>query len=520
MIKTTYKVGIYIRLSKEDEDKDKESESITNQRSFILDYLKENNYTLYKEYIDDGVSGTTFDRPAFNKMIADIKKEKINMVITKDMSRLGRDYINFGYYIEKFFPEHNVRYIAITDNVDTLTDSVNNDLVPFKALFNDFYAKDISKKIKASIITKKKQGLFLGTYAPYGYKKDPQNKYKLIVDPLPSLVVKRIYKLYLEGKSLQKIGRILTKEKIPKPSVYKKMNNKYNKKTKGIWEERTLFGILRNPNYTGNLFQNRRKKVNYKSKKIIDVPKEKWITAYNTHEAIIDMDTYERVQNVHQKNKLHHKIGKRNILLQGFIKCKECGHTIGINISADKKRYYTICNYYRKYSKQKFCTSHSMRYEIIEDIVLKDIRKMCKENIDINKLESVLNNKNRKQKLLIDVVKKRNILETKLNNNNRYLENSYLDKLKGIITLKMYKNITKKLLKEINLQQRLIKDLEQEKKKIEKYNKSNNQDLQTKIKEYLFFSKPNRSLLANIIDKITIDENKNIEIYYKIKRVW
>ncbi|MDD4644259.1 MAG: recombinase family protein, partial [Bacilli bacterium] len=215
MIETTYKVGMYIRLSREDEDKGNESESITNQRSFILDFIKENNYTLYDEYVDDGYSGTTFDRPAFKRMIADIEKSKINMVITKDMSRLGRDYVNFGHYIEKYFPEHNVRYIAITDDVDTAIDSIGNDMVPFKAIFNDMYAKDISKKIKASITTKKKQGLFMGAHAPYGYNKDLKDKHKLVIDPVASLVVKRIYKLYLEGNSLRRIAETLTNEKVP-----------------------------------------------------------------------------------------------------------------------------------------------------------------------------------------------------------------------------------------------------------------------------------------------------------------
>jgi DNA invertase Pin-like site-specific DNA recombinase len=192
MIQNACKVGMYIRLSREDEDKENESESITNQRSFILDFLKENNYTLIDEYVDDGFSGTTFNRPAFNRMIKDIEQGKINMVVTKDMSRLGRDYVNFGHYIEKWFPEHNVRYIAITDDVDTFVDSIGNDMVPFKAIFNDMYAKDISKKIKASITTKKKNGLFMGTHAPYGYVKDPNNKHKLLVDPTASLVVQRI----------------------------------------------------------------------------------------------------------------------------------------------------------------------------------------------------------------------------------------------------------------------------------------------------------------------------------------
>ncbi|MDD4298751.1 MAG: recombinase family protein [Bacilli bacterium] len=521
MIETTYKVGMYIRLSREDEDKGNESESITNQRSFILDFIKENNYTLYDEYVDDGYSGTTFDRPAFKRMIADIEKSKINMVITKDMSRLGRDYVNFGHYIEKYFPEHNVRYIAITDDVDTAIDSIGNDMVPFKAIFNDMYAKDISKKIKASITTKKKQGLFMGAHAPYGYNKDLKDKHKLVIDPVASLVVKRIYKLYLEGNSLRRIAETLTNEKVPKPSIHKKMNYQYpyNDKTKDVWEERTLYDILRNPNYTGNLFQNRRKKVNYKSKKIINVSKEKWITAYNTHEAIIDMDTYERAQSINDKNKLHHKTSERNILLQGFMKCKECGHTIGINTSGDKTRHYTICNHYRKYPKQHFCTCHSMRYEIIEDIVLKDVKRMYKEAIDTKKLETIMKNNSKRTKALADITDRISIAKKVIEDNTKYLHNSYMDKLKGIITYEMYQEVTDKLSEEININKKLIEELGIEKQGLEDNQLYTDKEYKKVVREYLSLKKPNRALLSNIIDKITIDENKDIEIHYKVKPI-
>lgn len=521
IIETTYKVGIYIRLSREDEDKEdnNESESITNQRNFILEYLKENNYTLYDEYVDDGESGTTFDRPEFNRMITDIEAGKINMIVTKDMSRLGRDYVNFGHYIEKYFPEHHVRYIAINDDVDTFVDSIGNDMVPFKAIFNDMYAKDISKKIKASITTKKKQGLFMGTHAPYGYIKDPNDKHKLIIDPVASRIVKRIYKMFIDGNSLQKIGDILTGEGIPKPSVHKKMNYRYpySKKTKDIWDEKSIMDILKNPNYTGNLYQNRRKKVNYKSKKIISVPKKDWIVALNTHEAVIDMKTYELVQSIHEKNKLHHKSNERNILFKGFMFCKECSHTIGINRSSDKKRHYTVCNHYRKHSKQNFCTSHTMRYENIEKAVLKDVKKMCKEYIDTKKLEIIVKNSNKKTKVIDNITNRISQAKKIIDDNTNYIYNSYMDRLKGLITIQMYQDIADKLSMEISTNQKLITELETEKKDISDNKIYNDKEYQSIIKEYLSLKKPDRGLLANIIDKIILDENKNIEVYYKIK---
>jgi DNA invertase Pin-like site-specific DNA recombinase len=508
-----YKVGIYIRLSKEDEDKINESESITNQRNYILDYLKNNDFILYKEYIDDGYSGTDFDRPSFKKMISDIENKKINMVITKDMSRLGREMSESCYYIEKYFPEKKVRYIAINDSIDTYIDCLGNDMIGFKAVFNDWYAKDISKKIKSSLTTKKKQGKFLGAHAPYGYLKDPNDKYHLIIDSYASEVVKTIYNMFINGDSLKKIARYLTLKKIPKPSIYKKMN--YNNiKTKNIWDERTINDILKNPNYTGNLTQCRRKKVNHKSKKIISTSPSEWIRVKNTHEAIIDQETYDLVQIIYSKNK-NRNSKSTNLLLRGFLYCKECGHTIGINKSSDNKRYYTICNHYRKYSKNSFCTCHSMNYKDLEVTILNHIKKTCEVGVNMCKLENSLKKNLYKSKKLDEIDNRIIRIKNIISNNKKNIQDMYIDKLNGVISLKMYNEIQNKLLGEISVNQDLLKQLEQEKKKSNK--NDNYHDYYNKVKDYVSFKKTSRNLLASIIDKITIDENKNIEIYYKIK---
>lgn len=190
-----FRVGIYIRLSREDGDK-LESESVSNQRDILQRYIKENELIFIDEYIDDGVSGTTFERPSFKKMISDIEKQKINMVITKDLSRLGRDYIKTGYYIENYFPEKRVRYVSILDGIDTFVDTTNNDITPFKAIINDMYAKDISKKIKGVLKEKELRGEYLGSIAPYGYKKSSTHKNKLEIDNNVEHIVKRIFELY------------------------------------------------------------------------------------------------------------------------------------------------------------------------------------------------------------------------------------------------------------------------------------------------------------------------------------
>lgn len=512
----TYKVGIYMRLSREDEGKTTESESIKNQRNFILEYTKKEQLLVIDEYIDDGISGTTFDRKEFNRMIQDIESKKINMVITKDFSRLGRDYIEAGHYAEKYFPEKRVRYVSINDGIDTYLDTLGNEMLPFKAVINDFYCKDISKKIKSTLNTKKRQGLFLGSQAPYGYLKDPVNKYHLIIDPVASEVVRTIYKMFLENNSLQKIAQHLTEQKIARPSVHKGMNYKDNEKTKAIWDERTIDDILKNPNYTGNLTQCRRKKINYKSKKIIHTNSNDWIVVENTHEAIIDSETFNLVQNVYDKNR-NISTHSQDILLKGFLYCKECGHTLGINKSSDKTRHYTICNHYRKYAKQSFCTCHSMRYEDLEKLVLNDIRKKCKECIDVRHFESIIKNNNKKTKVLQDINKRIENANNIIQSHRQNMEQMYLDKLNKKVTDEIYQNVFQKLEKEINESEALIKSLELEQKSLLNNKLYDNDNYKEKIKTFLSFQKPDRKLLASIINKIEIDENKNIDIYYKIK---
>ena len=216
---TSNKVGIYIRLSKEELDKDKilVSESIINQRKLIYKYAQDEGLDIKEEYVDDGYSGTNFDRPSFNRMINDIKKGNINVIITKDLSRLGRDYVKTGYYMEDFFPKYKVRYISILDGIDTRMDTVNNDIAPFKALFNDIVSKDTSKKIKSILKNKKEQGLFLGSKAPFGYRKSPNDKHKLEINKKESVIVKKIFDLSICGYSNNYIAKFLNDKHIPSP---------------------------------------------------------------------------------------------------------------------------------------------------------------------------------------------------------------------------------------------------------------------------------------------------------------
>ena len=255
----TFKVGLYIRLSREDGDKE-ESSSITNQREILKRFVNENeNFFIIKEYVDDGCTGTNFNRPSFKEMIKDIEKGIIDTVITKDLSRLGRDYIDTGYYLQRYFPEHQVRYIALLDNIDTMEDAGMSDIAPFKSIINDMYVKDISKKIRSSLTERRKAGNFLGVTAPYGYDKESENKYHLVVNKKEADVVKRVFNLYLQGNGLTKIAQILTKDGIPVPGESRNIGKTRRTVLYGSWKQTTIRRILENRVYLGDLVQFKRK---------------------------------------------------------------------------------------------------------------------------------------------------------------------------------------------------------------------------------------------------------------------
>ena len=320
----SFRVGLYMRPSREDGDKE-ESSSVTNQREMLKRYVSEQeNFFIVKEYVDDGYTGTNFDRPGFKQMIEDIEAGIIDTVITKDLSRLGRERLGVGHYTEIYFPEHNVRYIALLDNIDTYFDAGMNDMAPFKGVINDMYVRDISKKIRSSLIERKKAGNFLGVTAPYGYQKDPNNKFHLIINEKEAKVVKRVFKLYLEGNGLTRIAQILTKDGIPVPGESRDIGKTRRTALYSSWKQTTIRRILDNRVYLGELVQFKRRKIKYKSKRRITVPEEERYICRGTHEAIIDEESFNAVQNILKKNKSF-KGSKHDYLFKGLLFCSECG---------------------------------------------------------------------------------------------------------------------------------------------------------------------------------------------------
>lgn len=521
----TYKVGLYIRLSREDEDKE-ESSSITNQREILKRYVSENeNFVLVKEYVDDGWTGTNFDRPKFQEMIEDIEKGIIDTVITKDLSRLGRDYIETGNYVQRYFPEHKVRYIALLDGLDSLEDSGMNDIAPFKSIINDMYVKDISKKIRSALYERKKSGKFLGATAPYGYQKDPQDKFHLIINEKEEEVVKRIFNLYLQGNGLTKIAQILTKEKVEVPGESRKIGKTRKTALYSSWKQTTIRRILENKVYLGDLVQSKRKNVNYKSKIRITVPEDERIICEGTHEAIIEKEDFERAQQILKSNKSF-KGTKHDYLFKGLLYCAECGARLNVTYSnyALKKygeyRYTTICySYSRLYSD--ICTRHSNSIPVLENVLVEHIKQVCQKYIsqDLqNELIKLAEQEKRKQRLKFDYEQRIKELEQKIEDSSIYIKNLYKDKVKGIVSETDYIELTQEFAKDrdsyITEKQRLEKLLNQKDTRSCDINK-----LEKLAKEFIAMKKPTKQLLNELIEKITISENHEITIFYKFSEL-
>ena len=521
----SFRVGLYMRLSREDGDKE-ESSSVTNQREMLKRYVSEQeNFFIVKEYVDDGYTGTNFDRPGFKKMIEDIEAGIIDTVITKDLSRLGRERLGVGHYTEIYFPEHNIRYIALLDNIDTYFDAGMNDMAPFKGVINDMYVRDISKKIRSSLIERKKAGNFLGVTAPYGYQKDPNNKFHLIINEKEAEIVKRVFRLYLEGNGLTRIAQILTKDGIPVPGESRDIGKTRRTALYSSWKQTTIRRILDNRVYLGELVQFKRRKINYKSKRRITVPEEERYICRGTHEAIIDEESFNAVQNILKKNKSF-KGTKHDYLFKGLLFCSECGARLNVTYSnyALKRygeyRYTTICySYSRLYSD--ICTRHSNSIPELEEVLIKHIKEVCSRYINEN-LQDELINMAKKQKQLelrqISNEKKLETLEQKISDIGLYIKNLYMDKVKGVVSENDYISLVADFTKDrdnlIKEKEELIKIINNQKPQIDETAK-----IEKLAKEFLSLEKPTKQLLNELIEKITISENKEINIYFKFNEL-
>lgn len=379
--------ALYCRLSRDD-DLSGDSNSIVNQKQILGEYAKRHGFHNCRFYVDDGYSGTNFERPDFQRMLADIESGEVKTVIVKDMSRFGRNYIMVGYYTEILFPNAKIRFIAVNDSVDSESET-DSDFTPFRNIINEWYAKDTSKKVRAVLRAKGYAGKHLSAVPPYGYMKDPNDKTKWIVDEEAAKVVKEIFRLFLEGNGVKVIAKILTANNVDTPQIHNQkcgLPVRSKSECPMIWSPTTVYQILDKYDYTGCTVNFKTKKVSYKSKEQINIPRDQWVIFENTQEPIIDKETFELVRRMRDKcrrvspNKVTIKTAgqprKPKNMFVGKVFCADCGGKMNIHHNSYNKGHnYLICTTYRKKKKGE-CTSHRIRLDALEQIVLNDLRKI------------------------------------------------------------------------------------------------------------------------------------------------
>ncbi len=519
--KKKYITALYLRLSKDDGDKE-ESESISNQRKILRAFAEENKIIVYDEYVDDGFSGTNFDRPDFKRMMNDIKNKKINMVITKSLSRLGRDYIETGRLIEKFFPENDIRYIAILDDVDTLLDS-STDFVALKNLMNDFYAKETSKNVKKTKNRKRKNdGFYYISQAPFGYKKiDIKGNLEIVEDQ--AKVIRRIYKEFKEGKGTYQIAKMLNREGILTPGLQMKLPVAVKNETPitKIWDCTQVRRILQNPVYIGTVVQNKTRKISYKSKKKINTPKDEYLYMENHHQPIIDLETWDIVQKIFE-NKEEQRISENDELLKPFLYCAHCHNHLSIAHrkrhykSGDKIDTYIICSTANSVKSNRICFRQYNTYHIVEEKVLDNIRETIKhyfETFDDDKAFEVLLNNQKGREELDNKIKKN---DAELANINEKIQILYNDRLNKLIEESDFILFSEGLKVQREKALNIKKELEEELAVF------NMQEVKTKIKDTMKETMKQlaqgaeftKEVLTQLVKRIEIDKDKNINIQY------
>lgn len=374
--------ALYCRLSKDD-GTNNESMSISTQKTMLKDYAKRNGFLNCQFYVDDGYSGTNYDRPAFRQLIEDIQDGEVSTLITKDLSRLGRNYLETGTYIEVFFPNHNVRYIAINDGVDSI-DNVQMDITPFRNIINEMYAKDTSRKIKSALHARKMQGKYMATTAPFGYRKDEKDHNHLVIDEVTAPVVELIFSIAEEGVGLHTICNRLRKAKVIKPSFYKKeMFERYTDDEKMYdWDTAYVSKILHDPVYAGNLTVAERPTKTMRSKKRQYIPYAEREVIYGTHEPIIEQSRWDTVQKILESRPpvIGESSSGYDNIFRGIIKCADCGSAMLVKVEQKRKRNNVLdktfycCTKYRKFGKEG-CSAHTIEARTVHEVVLADIQK-------------------------------------------------------------------------------------------------------------------------------------------------
>lgn len=516
-------VAIYCRLSDEDRNKlnkADDSESIQNQKILLSKFAIDKEWAIYRIYSDDDYSGLDKDRPEFNKLIKDAEAGKFNIVLCKSQSRFTRDMELVEKYLHSKFIEWGVRFIGVTDNADTL-EKGNKKSRQINGLVNEWYCEDISENIKAVFDVKRRNGKFIGSFAPYGYEKNPKDKNKLIIDQEAAQIIKMIFNWYLEGFGAQHIAFMLNEKGIPNPTKYKEekgLNYKNLSKTDdyGLWNKTTVKRILKNETYLGHMIQAKRKKVSYKSKKIIATAQNEWIRAENTHEPIIDLITFSGVQR-RMSSKIRTSGQGKAHLFASKVKCLDCGSTM---LKATTGQYtYLRCKLYALAPREKLCTSHSINFRLLENIVTEKIKDYLNNYINGNSAASRLEHEQDINKRFTIKNNKLGKIKRSIEEKDKVIKNLYIDKIRGLIDESQFIELNKFFLDEkkklVERQSNLQKEIE-----VIELKKNNYGTYLEIIKKYQNFNELNHIIVNELIDFIEIGETTKETKEQKIKIHW
>ena len=531
MKQKNYIAGLYLRLSQEDE-RQGESVSIDNQRTILRKYAEDKGFEIHDEYIDDGVSGTTFDRPEVQRLLDDAKTGVINTIIVKDLSRFGRNYIEVGQYVDYVFPAFGIRFIAIQDNVDTENrDSGAMEMMPIMNVFNEWHAANTSKKIRAVKRANAKEGIYTAKKASYGYKMGTDKKRAPVIDEEAAPIVRRIFEMYASGISPMKIAEVLNKEGIPSPAVYaySQTGQKPKPNAVGIWTAVTIREMLNKIIYIGHMPQLRWSSYSYKNHKRFRKDEKEWTVVYNTHEPIISQELWDRVQE-RQKSVAtgrQTKIGFTHPL-SGFLICADCGNKMKlcttVSRNTGKRFYHFNCGFHLRYGKS-YCFSHYIAASILEEIVLEDIREMARRIVldeEAIREEYIRHNAELADKTIKSAKKELQVKHKRAEEITRLIQVAYEDRVKGKMPEDICLGFIQKYSEEQKKLETEIAELEGKLTETENTIQSADEFIRS-IKKYLDAPELTREMCYELIDRIIIGgasdtarKEREIEIVYKV----
>lgn len=520
MFEKTYRTVIYARLSKDDGDKT-ESNSISSQKLICEDYIsKQSDLELVNTYVDDGYSGVDFNRPAFKRMEQAVREEKIDAIVVKDLSRFSRNYIDGGRYLEKIFPQLGIRFIAINDSYDTNKSNPQSDsfIIPFKNLINDTYCKDISVKVRTNLDVKRRNGEFVGAFAPYGYKKDDKDKNRLVVDEYAGDIVRQIFSMFKDGMSIGSIADRLNELGVLSPMEYKQSNGSnyetsFRMNNSAKWSYKAVQRILTNEVYIGVLVQGKRGTPNYKVHVIQDKDESEWIKVEDSHEALITYDDFLAVKTMLSRDTRSVSSDSESNIFSGFIFCADCGQPMIRKVvpSKNKKYLYYVCSSHKRHEG---CSAHSISCKEVENAVMGAIKTQVSTILDISRTLEYISTMPSSDRIVFNYEKQIEKLTEEIVYCRKMKLRTYEDLSNGVIDKSEYADFRKQYTAMIDEKQETLVRIKREMKDTT-INGDTERVWVSLFKQYENIQELSRRVLMSLIDKIFIYEKHGIEVSFR-----